>query len=69
MGKPPKILWQRNNHSKAIIVSRITRLNITLSYYFDVAPDIIDGSSLSETSQTKQQGYILVTEQTFLDLG
>jgi alpha-galactosidase/6-phospho-beta-glucosidase family protein len=34
-------------------LAELHRLNITLSNYFDVAPDIINGSSISKTSETK----------------
>jgi len=34
-------------------LAELHRLNITLSNYFDVAPDIINGSSISKTSEVK----------------
>jgi alpha-galactosidase/6-phospho-beta-glucosidase family protein len=34
-------------------LAELHRLNITLSNYFDVAPDKINGSSISKTSETK----------------
>jgi hypothetical protein len=34
-------------------LAELHRLNITLSNYFDVAPDIINGSTLSETPKAK----------------
>jgi hypothetical protein len=34
-------------------LAELHRLNITLSNYFDVAPDIINGSTLSAPSETK----------------
>ena len=37
---------------KQTSLAELHRLNITLSNYFDVAPDIINGSTLSTTQQT-----------------
>ena len=34
-------------------LAELHRLNITLSNYFDVAPDIINGSTLSAPSESK----------------
>ena len=62
-------------------LGELHRLNITLSNYFDVAPSIINDSTLSITPQSKaattiteaETGFIVwyftVTEQTVLDLG
>jgi uncharacterized membrane protein YgaE (UPF0421/DUF939 family) len=38
---------------KQASLAELHRLNITLSSYFDVAPDIINGSTLSAPSETK----------------
>ena len=38
---------------KQTSLAELHRLNITLSNYFDVAPDIINGSTLSETPKAK----------------
>jgi hypothetical protein len=60
-----EILWlQRKHHeiidsdkestsNKQTSLSELHRLNITLSNYFDVAPDIINGSTLSAPSESK----------------
>ena len=60
-----EILWlQRKHHEiidsdkesmtiKQTSLAELHRLNITLSNYFDVAPDIINGSSISTTPETK----------------
>jgi hypothetical protein len=60
-----EILWlQRKHHDiidsdreptpvKQTSLAELHRLNITLSNYFDVAPDIINGSTLSETPKAK----------------
>jgi hypothetical protein len=59
-----EILWlQRKHHEiidskepmtiKQTSLAELHRLNITLSNYFDVAPDIINGSTLSETPKAK----------------
>ena len=36
-------------------LAELHRLNITLSNYFDVAPDIINGSTLSAPSEAKRE--------------
>jgi hypothetical protein len=38
---------------KQTSMAELHRLNITLSNYFDVAPDIINGSTLSAPSESK----------------
>lgn len=38
---------------KLAFMSELHRLNITLSNYFDVAPDIINGSTISASSEKK----------------
>ena len=60
-----EILWlQRKHHEiidsdkepmtiKQTSLAELHRLNITLSNYFDVAPDIINGSTLSAPSESK----------------
>jgi hypothetical protein len=60
-----KILWlQRKHHQiidsdkepmtiKQTSLAELHRLNITLSNYFDVAPSIINGSTLLETPESK----------------
>jgi hypothetical protein len=60
-----EILWLQKKHHDIIdnnpnpsvqqtSLAELHRLNITLSNYFDVAPDIIgNGSTLSETPQSK----------------
>jgi hypothetical protein len=60
-----EILWlQRKHHDiidsdrepttiKQSSLAELHRLNITLSNYFDVAPDIINGSTLSAPSESK----------------
>jgi hypothetical protein len=60
-----EILWlQRKHHEiidsdkepmtiKQTSLAELHRLNITLSNYFDVAPDIINGSTLSAPSEAK----------------
>jgi hypothetical protein len=60
-----EILWlQRKHHEildsdnepttvKQTSMAELHRLNITLSNYFDVAPDIINGSTLSAPSEAK----------------
>jgi hypothetical protein len=60
-----EILWlQRKHHEiidsdkepmtiKQTSLAELHRLNITLSNYFDVAPSIINGSTLSETPESK----------------
>jgi hypothetical protein len=61
-----EILWLQKKHH-AIIDSgkepttvkqaslvELHRLNITLSNYFDVAPNIINGSTISAPSETKK---------------
>ena len=40
---------------KQTSLAELHRLNITLSNYFDVAPDIINGSSISETPEALRQ--------------
>ncbi len=60
-----EILWLQKKHHDLIdnnatnpqiqqtSLAELHRLNITLSNYFDVAPDIINGSTLSETPKAK----------------
>jgi hypothetical protein len=60
-----EILWLQKKHheiidshteptsNKQTSLAELHRLNITLSNYFDVAPDIINGSTLSAPSETK----------------
>jgi hypothetical protein len=59
-----EILWlQRKHHEiidskeptsiKQASLAELHRLNITLSSYFDVAPDIINGTTLSPPSEAK----------------
>jgi hypothetical protein len=59
-----EILWLQKKHHNIIdstdnpsvqqtSLAELHRLNITLSNYFDVAPDIINGSSISTTPETK----------------
>jgi uncharacterized membrane protein YgaE (UPF0421/DUF939 family) len=59
-----EILWLQKKHHNIIdstdnpsvqqtSLAELHRLNITLSNYFDVAPDIINGSTLSETPKAK----------------
>jgi len=60
-----EILWLQRKHHEIIdstnepttvkqsSLAELHRLNITLSNYFDVAPDIINGSTLSETPKAK----------------
>jgi len=59
-----EILWLQKKHHDIIdnnsnpsvqqtSLAELHRLNITLSNYFDVAPDIIIGSTLSTPSETK----------------
>jgi hypothetical protein len=59
-----EILWLQKKHHDIIdnnpnpsvqqtSLAELHRLNITLSNYFDVAPDIINGSTLSETPKAK----------------
>ena len=43
----------RTNNSEATSLAELHGLNITLSNYFDVAPDIINGNTLSKTSEAK----------------
>jgi uncharacterized membrane protein YgaE (UPF0421/DUF939 family) len=65
-----EILWlQKKHHNiidstdnpsvQQISLAELHRLSITLSNYFDVAPDIINGSSISETPQSKHQQQTL----------
>ena len=45
-----------NKHNPQIqqtSLAELHKLNITLANYFDVAPEIINGSSISKTSETK----------------
>ena len=72
-----EILWLQRKHHEIIeknegnpqiqqtSLVELHRLNITLSNYFDIVPDIINGSSISKTSQSKeteqrQQQIILI---------
>jgi hypothetical protein len=66
-----EILWLQRKHHEIIdskepttvkqsSLSELHRLNITLSNYFDVAPDIINGSTLSETPKAKAATSIIV---------
>jgi hypothetical protein len=60
-----EILWLQRKHHEIIdnnkepttikqsSLAELHRLNITLSNYFDVAPDIINGSTLSAPSESK----------------
>ena len=59
-----EILWLQKKHHDIIdnnpnpsvqqtSLAELHKLNITLSNYFDVAPDIINGSTLSETPKAK----------------
>ena len=60
-----EILWLQRKHHEIIdsdgepttvkqsSLAELHKLNITLSNYFDVAPDIINGSTLSETPKAK----------------
>jgi hypothetical protein len=59
-----EILWLQRKHHEIIdskepttvkqsSLAELHRLNITLSNYFDVAPDIINGSTLSAPSEAK----------------
>jgi len=38
---------------KLAFMSELRRLNVTLSNYFDVSPDIINGSTISASSEKK----------------
>jgi hypothetical protein len=60
-----EILWLQKKHHNIIdnnpnpslqqtSLAELHRLNITLSNYFDVAPDIINGSSISTTPEAKR---------------
>ena len=47
---------ESNKHNPQIqqrSLAELHKLNITLANYFDVAPEIINGSSISKTSETK----------------
>ena len=47
---------EKNEHNPQIqqtSLAELHRLNITLANYFDVAPEIINGSTISKTSETK----------------
>jgi hypothetical protein len=59
-----EILWLQRKHHEIIeskepttikqsSLAELHRLNITLSNYFDVAPDIINGSSIPTTPEAK----------------
>jgi hypothetical protein len=60
-----EVLWLQRKHHEIIdsdkepttvkqsSLAELHRLNITLSSYFDVAPDIINGSTLSPPSEAK----------------
>jgi len=61
-----EILWLQKKHHDIIdnnpnpavqqtSLAELHRLNITLSNYFDVAPDIINGSTISATPETKTE--------------
>ena len=61
-----EILWLQKKHheiidspkeptsNKQTSLAELHKLNITLSNYFDVAPTIINGTTISETPETKQ---------------
>jgi hypothetical protein len=61
-----EILWLQKKHheiidspteptsNKQTSMAELHKLNITLSNYFDVAPTIINGTTISETPETKQ---------------
>ena len=66
-----EILWLQKKHHDIIdatdnpsvqqtSLAELHRLNITLSNYFDVAPDIINGSTISETPKAKATTSIIV---------
>ena len=46
---------KHNPHIQQSSLAEVHKLNITLANYFDVAPDIINGSTLSETSEKEER--------------
>ena len=68
-----EILWLQKKHHDIIdnnpnpsvqqtSLAELHRLNITLSNYFDVAPDIINGSSIPTTPETEAKTTRATTE-------